>query len=779
MITGTTAKTFYVCVVDTSGVESTKVEVVISIAATPVVGAVTASITLGRLDLSWTYPNKPTDFKHYNIYDNDVYIGNSTSEKFTATALNHLSPTLVKYSITAVDLSGNESEKVNTNFEVINPTASGFASTFEQSTCILTWNNTNGSYKIASYEVTSGNVVYKSAEPRIVIPANWSGTRAVSVKAIDTAGNSVTTSTNVVIDTMSAPAITAYSTDKGGIEFSWTIATVGIGVKEYSINYNGNIITTKETKYFVPLATTSTYELKVQAIDWAGNSTGYSTGTYTITMPNTYSLNAVARGSDVLLSWSATKGSFDIKDYRIEFNDTILYTTDKNYGIIITGLIPVTFTVTPRDLAGNEGTSDQLEFTPTAPFAPVLTTTIVGKDLVISIAQTKRSFDLSHAEVSYDSIVLNTTTGATSFTVPIFWDLDKTFSVVSIDVLGNRSAATTTNVHISEGVVDTLLSEVVDNNVMLKWSATIGTLPIEHYLLKKGGTYATAEDIGIRKGTFTAIFERDAGTYTYWVVPIDTAGNEGVYKGVTTSVSQPPDFVLNVEWKCTWNGTKTNVLYTGGTTAGLPVNTTETYANHFITRSWSTINDQINAGYPLWLTPSAGTATYTETFDYGTLLGSTNVTLIDPIITTDGTGAYSFTKQISTSSNGTTWVDAPIGQVQVFVSNIRYVKVQYVYTCATNTVLNVEQFTLRLDAKLINDGGSGTAVSTDAGGTTVNFNKPFVDVTAINVTPSGTTPLIAIYDFVDVPNPTSFKVLLYTTAGVRANGNFSWSVKGY
>ena len=578
---------------------------------------------------------------------------------------------------------------------------------------------------------------------------------------------------------MSAPAITAYSTDKGGIEFSWTVATVGIGVKEYSINYNGNIITTKETKYFVPLTTTSTYELKVQATDWAGNNTGYSTGTYTITMPDTYSLNTESRSYDMLLTWSATKGSFDIKDYKVDYNGVTVYTTDKSLSMIPSGVDPITFTVTPRDLAGNFGSSDQTTFTPVAPLAPTLTTNIVGKDAVISIAQTKKSFDISHAEVSYDGVVVNTTTGATSWTVPVFWDLDKTFSVVSIDVLGNRSAATTTNVHITEGVVDILLSEVVDNNVMLKWSATAGTLPIEHYSLRKGDIYATAEEIGIRKGTFTAIFERDAGTYTYWMTPIDTAGNEGVYKGVTTSVSQPPDFVLNVEWASDWSGTKTNIYATDTVTATLPVNTTETYANHFTTRSWSTINDQINAGYPLWLTPSNGTSTYVQTFDYGTALGSTNITLSDPIITLNGSGTYSFTKQISTSLNGTTWVDSPINSSQAFVTNIRYVKVTYVYTCSVNSLLTVGNFNLRLDAKILNDSGTGTAVSTDAGGTIVNFNKSFVDITSINVTPSGTTPLIAIYDFVDVPNPTSFKVLLYTTAGVRANGNFSWSVKGY
>ncbi|NDC36312.1 MAG: hypothetical protein EBZ51_13295 [Synechococcaceae bacterium WB9_2_112] len=80
--------------------------------------------------------------------------------------------------------------------------------------------------------------------------------------------------------------------------------------------------------------------------------------------------------------------------------------------------------------------------------------------------------------------------------------------------------------------------------------------------------------------------------------------------------------------------------------------------------------------------------------------------------------------------------------------------------------------------KIKNDMGNGTANAADTGGTTVNFNVPFVDIESIGVTPSGTTPRIAIYDFVDAPNPTSFKVLLFDTSGNRVSGPFSWQARG-
>ena len=74
-------------------------------------------------------------------------------------------------------------------------------------------------------------------------------------------------------------------------------------------------------------------------------------------------------------------------------------------------------------------------------------------------------------------------------------------------------------------------------------------------------------------------------------------------------------------------------------------------------------------------------------------------------------------------------------------------------------------------------------VTLDAGGTAIAFNTTFVDLEAVTITPSGgTTPRIALYDFVDAPNPKIFKAFLYDTNGTRVGGtsgtNFSWQVRG-
>ena len=97
----------------------------------------------------------------------------------------------------------------------------------------------------------------------------------------------------------------------------------------------------------------------------------------------------------------------------------------------------------------------------------------------------------------------------------------------------------------------------------------------------------------------------------------------------------------------------------------------------------------------------------------------------------------------------------------------------------------ITRHNLRIDTKILNDTGVGTASSTDSGGTQVNFNVSFVDVQGIAVTPNTINESnivnkkrIAVYDFVDAPNPTGFKVYLFNLSGDRVSGAFTWQARG-
>lgn len=87
---------------------------------------------------------------------------------------------------------------------------------------------------------------------------------------------------------------------------------------------------------------------------------------------------------------------------------------------------------------------------------------------------------------------------------------------------------------------------------------------------------------------------------------------------------------------------------------------------------------------------------------------------------------------------------------------------------------------LRLDAKTIRDQGQDSV--TDAtNGKVVSFNKSFVDIKSITVTAAynASYPVLAVYDFVDTPNPTEFTAYLYRVdTGAKVTGDFRWEVSG-
>jgi hypothetical protein len=85
---------------------------------------------------------------------------------------------------------------------------------------------------------------------------------------------------------------------------------------------------------------------------------------------------------------------------------------------------------------------------------------------------------------------------------------------------------------------------------------------------------------------------------------------------------------------------------------------------------------------------------------------------------------------------------------------------------------------LRLDIKHGVDGGTVAVNAADVGGTVVFFTKEFKDVDSITLTADATTEQNPVYDFLDVPNPVSFKILLFSSTGVRISGIVSWKARG-
>lgn len=414
-----------------------------------------------------------------------------------------------------------------------------------------------------------------------------------------------------------------------------------------------------------------------------------------------------------------------------------------------------------------------------------LVASISGPDLVLAWDAVDAAYSIDYYELRYGAAWDTGTRIDRAFTnsrrEKVTFGGARTFWVAAVDVAGNVGTPASVDITIAApGAVTGTRADVVDNNALLYWAPPLtGTLPVDHYEVRKGASWAAGVSFGSNgNSTFTTIFEQVAGTYTYWIAAYDTAGNLGPAASLVATINQPPDYVLRNNFDSTFTGTLTNTYLEGGTLLG-PV-TPETWAAHFSGRSWASIQDQINAGYPLYANPSATSGTYQETIDYGGTIGATMVTVTPGLTVLQG--AVTLDVQIDWKLNvGDAWTALPAGANGFVPQSFRYLRVTLTLTATAGANLaRVGALNIKLANKLKTDQGMGNAVSTDSGGTVVTFTQAFVDVSSITVTPQGTGNVIAIYDFVDAPNPTSFKVLLLNpTNGTRVSGPFSWTARGF
>ena len=84
----------------------------------------------------------------------------------------------------------------------------------------------------------------------------------------------------------------------------------------------------------------------------------------------------------------------------------------------------------------------------------------------------------------------------------------------------------------------------------------------------------------------------------------------------------------------------------------------------------------------------------------------------------------------------------------------------------------------RLAVKKAVDSGQVAALATDVDGTQVNFNRFYKDVDSITVSVKEITDFNVVVNFVDIPNPTFFKVLVFDKNGVRASRTVYWLSRG-
>lgn len=354
---------------------------------------------------------------------------------------------------------------------------------------------------------------------------------------------------------------------------------------------------------------------------------------------------------------------------------------------------------------------------------------------------------------------------------------DHTFFIKSVDAFGVESTtASIVTLTVPRIPAPTITPLVITNFVLLYWTEPDHLFDIAFYNLYKDGVFQ-----GQVGGTFKTIFETVGGTYAYTVEAVDIVGNVGFPSpDAIVVVTNPYDFALHATLDSNFGGTYTKVKHevVAGTDMLLAcVDITKTYEDHFIDNAWVSPAAQVAAGYPRYIQPAETTGSYQEVFDFGTIISNV-ITVVTwntiPIQGSVSTG----TSTIETSTDGSTW-STPVSGTTTFASSVRYVRFTFNFVGSDDKSLAYfYKLQCSLNVRREQDGGTINAVSTDVGGTTVTFNKAFLSVESITLTPVSTVERKAVYDFAFPPNPTTFKVLLFNAAGARVTGDVTWIARG-
>ncbi len=679
---------------------------------TPPLQVSPVEVTLENTKLRLDWPDNPEiDIVLYEIRDTDSNWGQD-GFKFKGRTSSCLvdSPNpgqTATYYIKAIDCTGLYSTTARAiPFDAdIMPSVSDIRYSFNDTsttsaTVTLSWDNVIPQQGLSKYELSYGTSVIYADSNSITLPANWVGNRYFTIVVIDSKGY------------RSEPFIKAVPKLAPSSVVAKIPQVVGTQIL---LSWNQTIKTT------LPVAG---YEVRTSDSDW-GSAGFLFKGSVT-----EVSVNAPAVG---------TTGTWYIK----------AFDTDNVYSVNA-----ITMSITPSSVYEVDVASIKEIFEDTS---------LTSSSILLTWEEVSPQFGLKNYTISYtvttetglQTISKNVSTN--NITLPADWLGDREFTFQVTDLNNNTSTGVPKTIRTqAPNAVTEIRSQVVDNNVLLYWTLPVKTtLPIQDVIIKKGPVWETAELIGSKKGEFTTIQEVAADSYTYWIAVRDTDDNISEAKSIGVKVSAPPDFVFYGAKQSTFNQTLSSAKLVNNTVV-LPVNTAETWQSHFASRTWDSPQDQISAGYPLFLQPSNNSGYYEEVFDFEVTVPSTQITVDYSGTVVSGSPAIVVT--IETSDNGTTW-SAPITNTSIFASQFQYVRVRFKIDSGDNKALyTLKSLSCRLDSKTKADSGSKALLSTDSLGTYINFNKEFLDVTSIILSPSGTTALSAVYDFQDQLSSANYSI---------------------
>lgn len=659
------------------------------------------------------------------------------------------------------------------------PNVTGLTYALEAGGIVMKWGSV-AAVDLEDYVVKRGPAwgsAVEIATPRsneLRLPVSGAGGDPYWVVARDTSGNVSIAPASLTVPIV-APGAVSPTIAISGADYvlHWSTPTAMFLIDYYEIRYGtswgaGTVVgRTYGTVYQAPVTWGGERKFWVAAIDIAGNIGVAETASLTITSPAQPMVTAQVVDNNVLLYWTDSTTSLPIIEYQIKRGAEVVGTKKGLFTTLFETVAGTyAYAVIGIDSAGNYGTPKTLTVTVSQPPDYVLrgdydsSFAVSGNVTAVAFSNAKL-----HADVGGVVMPINTTeTVEQHFSRSLIghnnrldgWTLSN--STVTFDSTTDPNGFST---------ADRINRTAVGNHYLYKTLTTTShastTYTFSVYL--KSGTMTGNVVLRIRDGAATEIA-------TATVTPTSTWARYSV----TGTFGASPAANINVFIDPTNDtGVAGDTFYAWG--AQLVVGSSPI-------AMWATPQDQITAGYPIFIQPAVSPGYYEETIDIGSKLGACKVTVSPNYTVIAGSPTVSVT--ISLSEFGSSWIDYP-NTTQVFGTDYRYVKVRVTVSGDDHALINLIGLNTRLDAKLKTISGSKACLSTDSGGTTIYITDTrdvagtpeFVDVEAIQVTPAGTSPITAIYDFADSPNPTSFKILLFNSAGARVSGTASWTVRGY
>lgn len=733
---------FYIRAKDTTGNYSIDyTEVSITITEPNAVTGLTATLFQDYITIDWNASIPGTGqllVAKYKIYVNDSLIGETTATTykykwFTETLVDNIK-------VIVEDIAGVESDPTITVFSIIAPSKpTGVVAQLVGDIVNLSWiDAVVGSNQLLTkkYEVyVNGVVIGETIGTTFQIPWIYGpSSKTISVETIDTLDKeSGLQSITVSVSAPSAPSLL-----QGNVKETKLL-----------LNWNKAVQTTNE----LPI---EYYELREGGTNWATATFIAKIPASEASMQYLYGITSMVETSTVPVG---TLQYNQAKTFRVAALDTRQnYSSDITVPVTITKSSAVTnFIATPIDAFINVSWTSLIPGQGVDQYSMPIQKYEIRYSLDSTISEAnwssaQSSISLAGANVQIDPPYNTTELTANNKTGTYY------YFIRAFDIFGTAGSIARTQLTISApSAPRNLGNKVIDNNVLLLWEKPLtSTFPVSRYILKKSNsdsiTFEDATLIGNKDGGFTNVFEESSGTYIYYLAAVDTAGNVGAVTTTIADVKQPPDFVLTDDllrnnFNVTSYGTGsiastlTNVKfvefgeYNYEAKVFGPINTTETFAQHFTTTSasstaypyhttaWTSPQSQISAGFPQYAQPSRLTGTLSETIDYGLVFNSNlYITTSFKVKNVSGTTGEYYAV-LSTSSDGTTWTSATsapqsslssILNFSVFATDFQYVRVDFVMVDGGSglDLMILEEYRVRLSVKYTNDGGSGQVGTT-------------------------------------------------------------------